>query len=90
MTFVQDLDTNIKFIEKNFRFEVLTAMTTKNMIFWIVLLCSSAQIHWHFDGMSHPHLHDQRVSEARNLQIACCLLPQDLFFNPEDGCSTFL
>jgi hypothetical protein len=40
--------------------------------------------------MYHPHLQDQRVSQARNLWIACCLLPQDLLFNPEDGGNTLL
>lgn len=45
--------------------EVLTVVTTKSMIFWVVLLYRSLEVHWHFRGAYLLHLQIKRVSQAR-------------------------
>jgi hypothetical protein len=46
------------------KFEVLTAMTTKSNILWVVIPCSLVVVQ-HFTAMHCLHLQSQRVSEAK-------------------------
>jgi hypothetical protein len=57
------------------RFEVLTAVTVKNTLFWDVILCSPLEV-------------QQCVRATYCLSFLCFLL--GLLFDPEGGANTFL
>jgi hypothetical protein len=76
-------------------FEVLTAVVTKNSVFWYVTPCCLLNVNWRYGGTCYLHLQGKRISQARNQQSsACCLLYASfllgLFFYPEDGGNMFL
>jgi hypothetical protein len=79
------------------RFEVFTAVTMKNAVFWDVLPCIPC-VNRHFGGIYYLHLQGRKTSELgtrvnRWLQSAAtcshCFLARGLFY-PEYGDDTFL
>lgn len=70
-------------------FEILTAVTMKNFIFWDVMLRSPVEVHRCFRGTCYLRLEGQRVRQASShlsLQLASCWLLDwlGLIFNLED------
>jgi hypothetical protein len=68
----------------------------KNIIFWGVVPRSLVEIYRNFGGTVCLHIHHREVSQASiqqyliffGLLTACFLL--DVFFDPDDGGSTFI
>jgi hypothetical protein len=48
------------------RFEVLTAVVMKSIIFWDIMSCSPLKVNLRFGGTCHLHLQGWRVCQARN------------------------
>jgi hypothetical protein len=53
-----------------FRFCAIKTTLERNVIFWIVTLGSSEEVHWRFGGTYRLHLQGRRVSQTRNQQEA--------------------
>jgi hypothetical protein len=72
------------------RFEVFTAMTMKNAVFWDVALCRYF-VNRRFGGMYHLHLQGIRNPRAINQgeEVTTAYSYSD-FLYPEDGGDTFL
>jgi hypothetical protein len=64
------------------RFEVFTAVTTKNAVFWDVALCRSC-VNRRFGGTYRLHLQGRRKSQARNQRDS--IWQAELGFDPQDG-----
>jgi hypothetical protein len=55
----------LKFISVFFvRFEILTVMIMKSIIFWVVMLCYPVEVHLHFRGTYCLYLQSQRLSQS--------------------------
>jgi hypothetical protein len=57
--------------------EVLTAVTTKNIIFWDITLLSSLKVNRRFGGIYRLHIQGRGISQATN---QLCLLPVSNWF----------
>jgi hypothetical protein len=48
--------------------EVITAVSTKSTIFWVVMKCSPIEVYWRFGEPHWLHFQNQRARQANNQQ----------------------
>jgi hypothetical protein len=60
-------------------FKVLTVVTMRSMIFWVVMVCSLVEVHWCFREMCHLHLWGWGESQVR--VVTCFLLGYSLAYS---------
>jgi hypothetical protein len=48
--------------------EVITAVSTKSTVFWVVTKCSTIEVYWRFGGQHWFHFQGQRIRKANNQQ----------------------
>jgi hypothetical protein len=51
------------------RFEVLTAVFVKSLVFCDITWCRALKVNQHFGGKYHLHLQDRRISQAKKNSV---------------------
>jgi hypothetical protein len=80
--------------KRNVRFEVLTAVVMKSIIFSDITSCSPLKVNQRFGGIYRLHPQGRRISRVRNQDESKWQAERGFllgsFFDPEDGGDMFL